>query len=180
MTLGFLSLSHVRPGRHRRESLRRLLCLGLCLCLAVLLPVDVLAKRKSSRTPRAEPDLKIVDLSVEPTPFEPGSGDLKFSVTVKLPKELNGSTVLEVTSLISSPSKTSLRFLSARQPVQNKDKHPSTMSVLLAWDGKDQRKLLAGSGTYSYEVRTKLLINGDKGLRTMIVSWPKRGTIELK
>jgi hypothetical protein len=121
---------------------------------------------------------------VAPIPYQPGNGVLEFSVTVQLPKELNGSTILEVTSLISSPSKTSLRFLSARQPVeapiQNEDGAPPTLSVQLSWDGMDHRKQLAESGTYSYEVRTKLLTNGEKGPRTMMVSWPKRGTLEVK
>ena len=119
-----------------------------------------------------------------PTPYQPGRGALEFSVTVQLPKELNGSTILEVSSLISSPSKTSLRFLSTRQPVevpvQNGDGTPPTLSVQLSWDGTDHRKRLAEAGTYSYEVRTKLLINGEKGPRTMMVSWPKRGTLEVK
>lgn len=106
-------------------------------------------------------------------------------MTVQLPKELNGATILEVTSLISSPSKTSLRFLAHRQPVQvpatpNGGTERSTLSINLSWDGQDHRKQPAGPGTYAYEVRTKLLANGEKGPRTMMVAWPKRGTLEVK
>jgi hypothetical protein len=54
------------------------------------------------------------------------------------------------------------------------------VSVELAWDGQDHRKQLAGVGIYSYEVRTKLLANGEKGLRTVMVAWPKRGLLEVK
>lgn len=54
------------------------------------------------------------------------------------------------------------------------------MVVELVWDGQDHRKQVAGVGTYSYEVRTKLLANGERGLRTMMVAWPKRGTLEVK
>jgi hypothetical protein len=55
------------------------------------------------------------------------------------------------------------------------------VSVELAWNGQDHRKQLAEAGTYSYEVRTKLLAaNGEKGLRTLMVAWPKRGTLEVK
>ncbi len=51
--------------------------------------------------------------------------------------------------------------------------------VELQWDGQDHRKQVAGAGTYAYEVRTKLLANGEKGLRTLTVAWPKRGTLEV-
>jgi hypothetical protein len=128
--------------------------------------------------------LKILDVDVVPSPYTPGNGPLQFAVSVQLPRELDGATILEVTSLISSPSKTSLRFLSHRRPVEV---HPVAgvterpkLSIELSWDGQDHRKQLAGSGAYSYEVRTKLLKTGDKGIRTMMVSWPKRGTLVVK
>jgi hypothetical protein len=157
----------------------------LCACLALALPMDGLAKTKPSRAPRPEPELKIVDLNIVPIPFVPGNGPLQFAVTVQLPKELDGAAILEVTSLISSPSKTSLRFLTHRQPVHvsavpNGDTERQKISVELSWDGQDHRKQLAGSGTYAYEVRTKLLANGEKGPRTIMVAWPKRGTLEVK
>ncbi len=154
------------------------------LCLPLLLPDNGWAKDKQPRAPRAEPELKILDVHVAPSPYTPGNGLLQFAVSVQLPKELDGAMILEVTSLISSPSKTSLRFLSHRRPVEA---HPVAgvterpkLSIKLSWNGQDHRKHLAGSGTYSYEVRMKLLKAGDKGLRTMMVSWPKRGTLEVK
>ena len=172
-----------RPGARRLRFLLGLL--ALCLCLTPFLPVDGLAKSKPPRVPRPEPDLKIVDLNIAPVPYTPANGPLQFSVTVQLPKELDGATILEVTSLISSPSKTSLRFLTHRQPVEmpvaaNGGSERPKLSVQLSWDGQDHRKQLAGPGTYAYEVRTKLLANGEKGPRTMMVAWPKRGTLEVK
>jgi hypothetical protein len=159
--------------------------LGICLCLTMFFPLEGLAKTKPPRVPRPEPELKILDLDVAPTPYASSSGPLQFSVTVQLPRELNGATILEVTSLISSPSKTSLRFLTHRQAVQvpaaaNGGADRPKLSIQLSWDGKDHRKQLAGPGTYAYEVRTKLLANGEKGPRTMMVAWPKRGTLEVK
>lgn len=159
--------------------------LGICLCLTTFFPIDGLAKTKPPRVPRPEPELKILDLNIAPTPYAPGNGPLQFSVTVQLPKELNGATILEVTSLISSPSKTSLRFLTHRQPVQvpaaaDGGTERPKLSIQLSWDGQDHRKQLAGPGTYTYEVRTKLLTNGEKGPRTMMVAWPKRGTLEVR
>ena len=159
--------------------------LAVCGSLMVSLPADCDAKEKPPRVPRSEPELKIVDLNVTPTPYALGNGPLQFSVTVRLPKEVDRDAILEVTSLISSPSKTSLRFLTHRQPIQvpsavDSETGRSKVSIDLAWDGQDHRKQLAGVGTYSYEVRTKLLANGEKGLRTVMVAWPKRGTLEVK
>jgi hypothetical protein len=98
---------------------------------------------------------------------------------------MRGDLILEVSSLISSPSKTSMKFLTHRQPVRiastsDTEMERKKVSIELAWDGQDQRKQLAVAGTYSYEVRTKLLLNGEKGLRTVMVGWPKRGTLQVK
>ena len=163
-----------------------LLC--ICGCLAVLFPDEshsrVKSKAKTSRAPRAEPELKIVELAIAPKPYTVGNGPLQFSVTVQLPRTLRRDLILEVTSLISSPSKTSVRFLSHRQPVEissasGAEAERQKVSIELMWDGQDQRKQLAVGGTYSYEVRTKLLSNGEKGLRTVMVGWPKRGTVQV-
>ncbi len=157
----------------------------LSLCAGALFPVETEARKKSRRGPRPQPELRIIDLNIDPNPFELSNGPLQFNVTVQLPKAVNGETILEVTSLISSPSKTSLRFLTHRQPVEvvtpetGSTGNPN-LSVELSWDGQDHRKQPAGPGTYSYEVRTKLLANGEKGLRTIMVAWPKRGTVEVK
>jgi hypothetical protein len=157
--------------------------LGLCCGVVMMLSHE--AWPKPDRAPRPEPELKIVDLKIDPLPFEPGNGPLQFLVTVQLPKELDGASILEVTSLITSPSKTSLRFLAHRQPVavppagEEVTARP-ILSVELLWDGQDHRKQQAAAGIYSYEVRTKLLADGEKGPRTIMVAWPKRGTLEVK
>jgi hypothetical protein len=160
------------------------LLIGCLIGLMAIAPSDGFAKTKPPRVPRPEPELKILDLHIAPTPYEAGNGPLEFSVNVQLPKELNGATVLEVSSLISSPSKTSLRFLSHRQALQPQSIKPgetrTVLPIRLSWDGQDHRNQLAGPGTYAYEVRIKLLANGEKGLRTMMVAWPKRGTVEVK
>lgn len=157
--------------------------------MALLFPAEshsrVKSKSKPSRAPRAEPELKILELAVAPKPYTLGNGPLQFSVTVQLPKNMSGDLILEVSSLISSPSKSSVRFLTHRQPVEispasEKGTDRQKVSIELVWDGQDQRKQLAVVGTYSYEVRTKLLMNGEKGLRTVMVGWPKRGTLQVK
>ena len=179
------SVFSLKASRHLHRARLLLGFLTLCGCLIALFPADSLSKMKPPRVPRPEPELKIVGLNIAPTPYTLGNGPLQFFVTVQLPKEVDGSTILEVTSLISSPSKSSLRFLTHRQPIQvlsavDGETGRPKVSVELAWDGQDHRKQPAGVGTYSYEVRTKLLANGDKGLRTVMVAWPKRGVLEVK
>jgi hypothetical protein len=161
--------------------------LWLLLCAALLLwaPPSTLAKTKPHQAPRSEPELRILDLKVDPNPYTVTSGPLQFSALVQLPKELNGATLLEVSSFITSPSKNSLRFLTTRTPLgphaaSTTGAAPPQISVVLTWDGLDQQKVTAGAGLYHFEVRAKLLANGEKGPRTQTVGWPKRGTIEVK
>ena len=155
------------------------------LAIALLLPAASSAKTKPNRAPRPEPELKVLELKVSPNPYTVSAGSLEFSALVQLPMELNGATLLEVSSLVSSPSKTSIRFLSIRKPLEphstpeNSADRPK-ISVVLAWDGMDHKKTPAEAGLYQYELRAKLLTNGEKGPRTLMVSWPKRGTLQVK
>ncbi len=157
----------------------------VCLALVVFHPATSVAKSKPSRAPRPEPELKVLDLKISPNPFTVSAGSVEFTALVQLPKELTGSTLLEVSTLISSPSKTSIRFLSIRKPLDQRTPSEQAgerpqISVVLIWDGMDHKKTPAEAGLYQYELRAKLLINGDKGPRTQIVSWPRRGTLEVK
>ena len=72
---------------------------------------------EAKRRPVAEPDLRIVQVTMSSANYVPGQGMLDVAVEVELPSDLDGDTLLEVSTLISSPSKRSMRFLSARQPV---------------------------------------------------------------
>lgn len=157
----------------------------LCVTLLLGAPLAASAKSKAPRAPRPEPELKILSLNISPSPYTISSGSLEFSAVVQLPKELNGATLLEVSSFITSPSKNSLRFLTTRTPLEphaasTDGTAPPRISVVLTWDGLDQMKVPSGAGRYQFEVRAKLLANGEKGPRTQTVSWPKRGTIEVK
>lgn len=166
-------------------SSRLRLGMGLCLCAALLMSASVEAKTKAPRVPRPEPELKILDLNVSPNPYSPAAGPLEFAAVIQLPKELNGATLLEVSSFVTSPSKTSIRFLTTRRPLEP---HPAAAdgaqlprtTMVLTWDGLDHKKVQAGAGLYHYDIRAKLLANGEKGPRTMMVSWPKRGLVEVK
>ncbi|GMV51372.1 MAG: hypothetical protein NBKEAIPA_02018 [Nitrospirae bacterium] len=147
------------------------------------------AKQKGKGVPRPEPELKIVEFSASPIPYHPQEGPFQFVATVQLPKEVDEQWMLEVSALVTSPSMTSLRFLSIRQPVNehvqtneatNGDAAPKRVRVDLTWDGLDHNKQQAPAGSYEYEVRVKLLSNGEKGQRTQMLSWPKRGKFAVK
>ena len=163
----------------------RIAWLLLCAVLLFWIPPSASAKSKPHHAPRPEPELKILDLNVSPNPYTISSGPLLFSALVQLPKELDGATLLEVSSFISSPSKNSLRFLTVRKPLEphaasTDGAAPPRIAVLLTWDGLDQKKIPAGAGLYNFDVRAKLLANGEKGPRTQMVAWPKRGTVEVR
>jgi len=174
----------IHPHRFR-PWLSRGIWVLVCLAILFVLPLDSSAKRKRHRKPRPEPELKILDLTVTPSPYTVSAGSVEFSALVQLPKELEDATLLEVSSLVSSPSKTSIRFLSTRQPLEphsspGQGAERPKVSIVLTWDGMDHTKNPAGEGTYQYELRAKLLVNGEKGPRTKMVSWPKRGTLEVR
>ena len=164
-----------------------LLLSGFCLLGD---PSLLLAKTKGkSSVPRPEPDLKILSLQAAPMPYRPQEGPFHFIATVQLPKEVDEHLMLEVSALVTSSSMTSLRFLSIRQPVNehvqttpsaNGDTPQKHVQVDLEWDGLDHNKQQIPIGSYEYEVRVKLLSNGEKGQRTQMLSWPKRGKIVVK
>ena len=151
---------------------------------------DVLAKTKGkSSVPRPEPDLKILTLHAAPMPYRPQEGPFHFIATVQLPKEVDEQLMLEVSALVTSSSMTSLRFLSIRQPVNEHaqtatsatgDTQQKHVHVDLVWDGLDHNKQQVPVGSYEYEVRVKLLSNGEKGQRTQMLAWPKRGRFVVK
>ena len=149
----------------------------------------VFAKRK--RAPVKPPDLRVVSVAVSPNPFAPGDGVLDFHIVIELPQGLDTDALLEVSSLINSPSMSSMRFLVVRQPVEGSPAASSTSSeqttqakprveVTLSWDGLDQANELVTSGRYEYEVSAKLLAVGENGPRTQMNSWPKRGSLVVK
>jgi hypothetical protein len=135
----------------------------------------------AKRPPPPEPDLRIIQVTTSPDSYVPGQGTLDLAVDIDLPTYLDGDILLEVSSLISSPSKRSMRFLTSRQPVTvPRANGASRVSVTLTWDGTDQRAQVVDGGRYTYEVRAKLLTVGEKGPRTLMLSWPKRGALDIK
>ena len=146
------------------------------------------AKRQSSK--RSHSSLRIIAVSPSATSYLPEKGPLDLAIEVQLPNNLYGDTILEVSSLITSPSRTALKFLSSRQALNAPSPDKSTpadettdtdprVHIILTWDGTDQSNQRAKSGHYRYEVRAKLLRIGYNGPRTALAARPVRGTIEV-
>lgn len=165
----------------------------LSLCMLLIGAPHADAKTKQKLAPRPEPELKIIDLKLSPVPYAPDRGPLEFTMIVQLPKEADEALMLEVSSLLTSTSMTSLRFLSNRQPLNSHtpavitggtyakgELQPKHVRIQLSWDGLDHNKQVAPRGSYDYQVRAKLLSNGEKGQKTQMLSWPKRGTFVIK
>jgi len=184
---------HLQIDSERRMSRARGIAIVCLVCLLMVPAQAFAAKRK--RGPVIPPELKIVSVLIAPPSYVPGEGTLDFAIEIELPKETDRHLLLEVSTLISSPSMRSMRFLSSRQsidkpeqgvsaaPITNSKPLPNSkprIEVTLTWDGMDQAKELAGTGTYDYEIRAKLLAVGENGVRTHMNAWPKRGTLVLK
>lgn len=196
----------------RRRTLIRCAVVALALCSLFTDPVldslgspspSGIAWAAAKRKPivRKDPELKIVDVSMTPLPYQPQQGPLEVAVTLDLPPAVEPTSLLEVTALISSPSRTSLRFLSYRNTVgpllaatrwpsgrvpivrasTAADKPPSPrVRITLTWDGKDHTKQDVPTGLYHYELRAKVIAGNDNTPRTLTVAWPKRGTLAVK
>ncbi len=153
--------------------------IGMVTLLALLSATPVLDAKRKKQTHL--PQLKIVDITTLPVPFAPGDGPMAITVAVELPGNVHRFDVLEVASLISVPSKRSIRFLVSRQPldaVAIEDGKPRMQTTLL-WDGKDQTRQYVSQGTYDYEVRAKLMANEEGFIKTKVVSLIVRGTVEV-
>ena len=185
--------SEVSPARRRGAGRLLVLSLVTALCACWLQADDVDAKRKRKRP--VEPPLRIVSVTVSPDTYVPGNGSLDFDVEVILPEDTDGSTVLEVSSMISSPSMRELRFLTNRLPIEahreamsseapsadgSENEESRQVLVTLSWDGTDQYKQLVDGGRYKYVLRAKLLESRGDGLRTWMVSWKKKGVLQVK
>jgi len=157
----------------------RLTFISLLTLLAfVLAPAALDAKRKKRIPPSP---LKIVDITTSPVPFAPGHEPMVITVTVELPEKLDQFDLLEVSSLISVPTRRSIRFLVKRQALDTvviKNGKPR-MTTTLLWDGKDQTRKHVPQGTYSYEARAKLMAHEEGFAKAKIVSPFARGTIDV-
>jgi len=125
--------------------------------------------------------VKISDVVITPEPFLIGKSSVTFSMLVELPSYLNGANVLEVSALISSPTRRTMSFVAHRRLLSSPQSGsgPVSVPVVLAWDGKDQYRQLVPDGSYYYEIRAKLMEDEGYGPRTKVVSRRVQGTLDV-
>ena len=152
----------------------------LCVLCCVGLLLSPIAEAKKRRAISAS-SFKILQVTPSPVPFEIGNGELTLSTLVKVPKNLKGMDVLEVTVLITSVTQRSMRFLSQRVPLKSKrsGRTGARIPVEFVWNGKDHAQTLVEPGVFRYEVRAKLMAEKRAGILTRMVSRRLRGTVEV-
>jgi len=143
------------------------------------------AKAKAKARP---PDLKILSVDPAPLPFVVTEQTLTLTIMVELPRTLPEEALLNVTTLITSPSKSSIRVLESRQPLTDKtmtdaaieNGSPRRIEIVQLWDGTDQTKRVVPDGTYDYQVQAKLMVPGKNGPLTRETSWKRRGSLQVR
>jgi len=143
------------------------------------------AKPKATAHP---PNLKILSVDPRPLPFVVTKRPLTLTIMVELPKTFPEEALLNVTTLITSPSKSSIRVLESRQPLTDKtvtdaaieNGNPRRIEVVQVWDGTDQTKRVVSDGTYNYQVVAKLMAPGKNGPLTRETSWKRRGSFAVR
>jgi len=165
------------------------------VAVALAISVGVLAtslhapSHAASDKPKGKfPDLKILSVEATPVPFFLNEHPLTLTITVALPKSVPGDALLDVTTLITSPSKTSFRLLTNRQAVANDaaagadgaKSIPPQVQVMQMWDGTDHTRRIVADGLYDYQVQAKLLVPGKNGPLMREASLKKRGKFEVR
>ena len=151
------------------------ICLSMVLSVFLCEQVDAKKKRKRFISP-----VKIEQVATSPNPFIIGQSPLTLSMMVKVPASAKDSKVLEVSALITSPTRRSMSFVSQRLPLAEATQGGllEVVPVELVWNGKDQYDQLVVDGSYFYEIQAKLLEDEGYGPRTKIVSHRVQGTLE--
>lgn len=161
------------PGTSWQHSVS-VLTFVIILVLSSSIPSEAKSKRVSVSP------VKISDVVLSPDPFIIGKSALTLSMLVELPRSLNGANVLEVSAMITSPTRRSMSFLAHRRVVDDQEEKGKTLTVpmVLVWDGKDQYHQFVPDGSYFYELQAKLMEDQGYGPRTKIVSHRVHGTLE--
>jgi hypothetical protein len=151
------------------------ICLGVILTLFLCEQADARKKKKRFISP-----VKVEEVVTSPDPFIIGQSPMTLSMMVKVPLSGIDDKVLEVSALITSPTRRSMSFVSQRLPLVEATQGGllSLVPVELVWDGKDQYDQLVVDGSYFYEIQAKLLEDEGNGPRTKIVSHRVQGTLE--
>jgi hypothetical protein len=151
------------------------ICLGVILTFFLCEQADARKKRKRFISP-----VKVEEVATSPDPFIIGQSPLTLSMMVKVPLSAIDEKVLEVSALITSPTRRTMSFVSQRLPLVEATQGGllRLVPVELVWDGKDQYDQLVVDGSYFYEIQAKVLEDKGNGPRTKIVSHRVQGTLE--
>lgn len=152
-----------------------LLCLGLIVALVFCEQAEARKKRKRFVSP-----VKVEEVATSPDPFIIGQSPMTISMRVQVPLSAVDDKVLEVSALITSPTRRSMSFVSQRLPLAQATRggQIALVPVELVWDGKDQYENLVDDGSYFYEIQAKVMEDEGYGPRTKIVSHRVQGTLE--
>ncbi len=136
---------------------------------------DARKKRKRFVSP-----VRVEEVATYPNPFIIGQSPMTLSMMVKVPLSKVDTKILEVSALITSPTRKSMSFVTQRLPLAEATQGGllNLISVDLVWDGKDQYDRLVADGSYFYEIQAKILDDKGNGHRTKIVSHRVQGTLE--
>jgi len=151
-------------------------CLSVIVMLFLCEQADARKKRKRFISP-----VKVEEVATSPEPFIIGQSQLTFSMMVKVPLSAIDDKVLEVSALITSPTRRTMSFVNQRLSLAEATQGGllRLVPVELVWDGKDQYDRLVEDGSYFYEIRAKLMEDKGNGPRTKIVSHRIQGTLEV-
>jgi hypothetical protein len=150
------------------------------LFLGVILPLSLFTHSDAKSNRVSASPVKITEVVTSPDPFIIGKSALTLAMLVELPPSLNGANVLEVSAMITSPTRRSMSFLAHRRLVDGQETKGTklTIPIALVWDGKDQYHQFVPDGSYFYELQAKLMEDQGYGPRTKIVSHRVHGTLE--
>src|SRR6059036_1735157 len=186
-TLCYVVDQHATPSL---SSMMRTVAVAIAISVGVLATsLHAPSHAASAKVKGKFPDLKILSVEATPMPFFLNEHPLTLTITVALPKSLPGGALLDVTTLITSPSKTSFRLLTNRQAVatdaaagtDGAKSIPRLVQVMQTWDGTDHTKHVVADGMYDYEVQAKVMVPGKRnGPLMRAASLKKRGKFEVR
>ena len=131
------------------------------------------------------PDFKILSVNPAPLPFVTNGAPLTLTIRVELPKVMQEEMLLDVSTLITSTSRSSFALLSSRQMLPTMDdtteEAQRQLEIVQTWDGTDNNDRIVVDGVYDYQVQAKLMVlNKDGYPLTRLSAWKKRGNFEVK
>jgi len=152
----------------------------MVICLTVFVTFFLSGQVDAGKRRTFQSPVKVEEVATSPNPFIIGQSSLTLSVMVKVPLADKEGKVLEVSALITSPTRRSMSFVSRRLSFDEALQAGTSglVPVELVWDGKDQYDRLVADGSYFYEIQAKVMEDEGYGPRTKMVSHRFQGTLE--